>query len=82
MDRQFWFLVLLMYCFSQIASKKSGCLPDDCVDCDNIIIFIYSKIFPLSHGLKTSVPERPIGANPGLKFCSTILYLPSMHCLE
>ena len=27
----------------------------------------------LSHGLKTSVPERPITANPGLKCCCTIL---------
>ena len=27
------------------------------------------------------VPERPISANPGLKFCSTFcIYLP-MHCL-
>ena len=28
------------------------------------------------------VPERPISANPGLKFCSTFcIYLP-MHCIE
>ena len=28
------------------------------------------------------VPERPISANPGLKFCSTFcIYLP-MQCLE
>ena len=28
------------------------------------------------------VPERPISANPGLKFCSVFAsYLP-MHCLE
>ena len=27
-------------------------------------------------------PERPIGANPGLRFCSTFcIYLP-MHCLK
>ena len=28
------------------------------------------------------VPERPISANPGLRFCSPFwIYLP-MHCLE
>ena len=28
------------------------------------------------------VPERPISANPGIKFCSTFcIYLP-VHCLE
>ena len=45
-DRQFRFLVLLMYCFSQIASKKSGCVPHGWVDCDIIIIFIYSLNIP------------------------------------
>ena len=30
----------------------------------------------------SSVPERPIRANVGLRFCSTFcIYLP-MHCLE
>ena len=29
-----------------------------------------------------SVPERPMSANPELKFCSTLcIYLPA-HCLE
>ena len=27
-DREFWLLVLLMYCFPQIASEKLGCIPD------------------------------------------------------
>ena len=28
------------------------------------------------------VPERPISANPGLKFCSAFVFYLPMHCLE
>jgi len=48
-----------------------------------------TKIEDLQHFLSPSlaeelgsVPDRPINVNPGLKFCSTLLYLLSMHCLE
>ena len=52
-DRNFWLLVLMMYCFPQIASEKSGCIPDGWVDRDNIIIIIHSlHIGPFLMGLK------------------------------
>ena len=35
----------------------------------------------VSVGYQGPVPLRPIKANPGLKFCSTILYFLSIHCL-
>ena len=43
----------------------------------------YISYFSLSHGLKTSVPERLISANSGLKFCCTILmYKFTFHALR
>lgn len=36
----------------------------------------------VSVGYQGPVPLRPIRANPGLKFYSTILYFLSIHCLE
>ena len=37
---------------------------------------------PRSTSRLSSVPERPISANPGLRFCSTFLYLLSYTLLR
>ena len=38
-------------------------------------LLVQLAYYCLNHGHQGPVPEKPMGANPGLKFCSTFLYL-------